>query len=218
MGANIDDIDDLLTAFARAGAQILLQEVSVDTVKRIVGEGAVWPDMTTPADRRRALAPDRSGLARAAPTRRRRSPTPNGIFPMLMQLPGIKPEWLAKELIKRLDDKLDITTAFQIDAALDHRHERHGVAPRARPASAGRPDGLPGRRAGARPGGRFECAPGRAAGGATPARPDSGRRRRRTRCPGRPTLWRRAGDLLRSVLFRDRHHRHGQTRSWRHST
>ena len=31
---------------ARTGAQILLQECSVDTVKRIVGEGAVWPEMT----------------------------------------------------------------------------------------------------------------------------------------------------------------------------
>ena len=46
MGSNIDDIDDLLTGIARAGSQILLQECSVDTVKRIVGEGAVWPEMS----------------------------------------------------------------------------------------------------------------------------------------------------------------------------
>jgi hypothetical protein len=34
------------------------------------------------------------------------------LSPLLMQIPGIKPEWLAKEGIKRLDDKLDLADAF----------------------------------------------------------------------------------------------------------
>ena len=112
MGANIDDIDDLLTAFARAGAQILLQEVSVDTVKRIVGEGAVWPDMTRQQIADELWLQIEAGST-GRPNQAQEIANAERIFPMLMQLPGIKPEWLAKELIKRLDDKLDITTAFQ---------------------------------------------------------------------------------------------------------
>jgi hypothetical protein len=112
MGANIDDIDDLLTAFARAGAQILLQEVSVDTVKRIVGEGAVWPDMSRQQIADELWLQIEAGST-GRPNQAQEIANAERIFPMLMQLPGIKPEWLAKELIKRLDDKLDITTAFQ---------------------------------------------------------------------------------------------------------
>ena len=112
MGANIDDIDDLLTSFARAGAQILLQECSVDTVKRIVGEGAVWPDMSRQQIADELWLQIEAGST-GRPNQAQEIANAERIFPMLMQLPGIKPEWLAKELIKRLDDKLDITTAFQ---------------------------------------------------------------------------------------------------------
>ena len=35
------------------------------------------------------------------------------LYPLLIQLPGINPEFLAKELIRRLDDRLDMTQAFQ---------------------------------------------------------------------------------------------------------
>jgi len=112
MGSNIDDIDDLLTGFARAGAQILLQEVSVDTVKRIVGEGAVWPDMSRQQIADELWLQIEAGST-GRPNQAQEIANAERIFPMLMQLPGIKPEWLAKELIKRLDDKLDITTAFQ---------------------------------------------------------------------------------------------------------
>jgi len=34
------------------------------------------------------------------------------IFPLLMQIPGIDPEWLGRELIKRLDDRIDLSEAF----------------------------------------------------------------------------------------------------------
>ena len=112
MGSNIDDIDDLLTGMARAGSQILLQECSVDTVKRIVGEGAVWPDLTRQQIADELWLQIEAGST-GRPNQAQEIANAERIFPLLMQIPGIKPEWLAKELIKRLDDKLDITTAFQ---------------------------------------------------------------------------------------------------------
>jgi hypothetical protein len=35
------------------------------------------------------------------------------IYPLLIQLPGIDPEFLAKDLLRRLDDRLDLTEAFK---------------------------------------------------------------------------------------------------------
>ena len=34
------------------------------------------------------------------------------VYPLLMQLPGINPEFLARELLRRLDDRLDLDEAF----------------------------------------------------------------------------------------------------------
>jgi hypothetical protein len=112
MGSSIDDIDDLLTGLSRAGSQILLQECSVDTVKRIVGEGAVWPDMSRQQIADELWLQIEAGST-GRPNQAQEIANAERIFPLLMQLPGIKPEFLAKELIKRLDDKLDITQAFQ---------------------------------------------------------------------------------------------------------
>jgi hypothetical protein len=112
MGSNIDDIDDLLTGIARTGSQILLQECSVDTVKRIVGEGAVWPDMSRQQISDEIWLQIEAGST-GRPNQAQEIANAERLFPLLLQIPGIKPEWLAKELIKRLDDKLDITNAFQ---------------------------------------------------------------------------------------------------------
>ena len=112
MGSNIDDIDDLLTGIARTGSQILLQECSVDTVKRIVGEGAVWPDMSRQQISDELWLQIEAGST-GRPNQAQEIANAERLFPLLLQIPGIKPEWLAKELIKRLDDKLDITNAFQ---------------------------------------------------------------------------------------------------------
>lgn len=112
MGSNIDDIDDMLTGIARAGSQILLQECSIDTVKRVVGEGAVWPEMSRQQIADEIWIQIEAGST-GRPNQAQEIANAERIFPMLMQIPGIKPEFLAKELIKRLDDKLDITQAFQ---------------------------------------------------------------------------------------------------------
>jgi hypothetical protein len=39
--------------------------------------------------------------------------TAQRIYPLLIQLPGIDPEFLARDLLRRMDDKLDLTLAFK---------------------------------------------------------------------------------------------------------
>src|SRR5439155_11914959 len=41
--SNVDDLDDFLSMLAESSGQILLREVSQETVLRIVGPGALWP-------------------------------------------------------------------------------------------------------------------------------------------------------------------------------
>jgi hypothetical protein len=143
MGSNIDDIDDLLSGIARTGSQILLQECSVDTVKRIVGEGAVWPDMSAQQVSDELWLQIEAGST-GRPNQAQEIANAERLFPLLLQIPGIKPEWLAKELIKRLDDKLDITNAFQ--SMLPSIIAMNGMASRlgAGPEGPGGPMDMPG--------------------------------------------------------------------------
>lgn len=34
------------------------------------------------------------------------------VFPLLLQLPGLNPEWLARQMLTRLDERLDLSDAF----------------------------------------------------------------------------------------------------------
>ncbi len=42
--SNVDDLDDLLSELAQASGEIMLRVFRSETVQRIVGQGAVWPD------------------------------------------------------------------------------------------------------------------------------------------------------------------------------
>lgn len=109
--STVDDLDEFLTELARAGGQLLLRETSIETVKSVVGPGAVWPEMS-----REQIAKEITLEIEAASTGRpnqaQEVQTAQQIFPLLMQVPGISPEWLARQLIRRLDDRLDLTEAF----------------------------------------------------------------------------------------------------------
>lgn len=103
MAANsdhVDELDSLLTKLVRAMSQLLLMELSKDTVLEIAGPGAAWPEAA--ATRREIVkdlfleieagssgrpneAAELAKMERAAPT--------------LVQLPGMNPEpWLKKYL------------------------------------------------------------------------------------------------------------------------
>jgi len=147
MGSNIDDLDDMLTGIARTGSQILLQECSLDTVRRVVGVGAVWPEISRQQIADEVWLKIEAGST-GRPNQAQEIANAERLFPLLMQIPGIKPEFLAKELIKRLDDKLDITQAFQ--SMLPSIMALNGMASRA--ASGMPPAGPPPGMAGPPPG------------------------------------------------------------------
>jgi len=111
LGANVDDLDSFMSEIARAAGQVMLYEMSVDEVKKIVGPGAAWPEMTREEIMEEVFLEIEAGST-GKPNRAAELQNIERIMPFLLQIPGIDPSWLAKELLKRLDDKLDITQAI----------------------------------------------------------------------------------------------------------
>jgi hypothetical protein len=109
LGLSLDSIDTTLTQIARAAGQILLLNVSEDIVKEVVGPGAMWPQLTK-AEVAKDLMLEIEAGSSGRPNQQMELMAFEKLAPILMQIPGISPLSLAKEAIKRLDDKIDIET------------------------------------------------------------------------------------------------------------
>lgn len=109
--ASIDDLDSLLTQIARASSQILLREMSPEQVTAIVGPGAVW----TPAngeDILNELWLEVEAGSTGKPNQAVEIANWTKMLPLMMQIPGIQPTWMARETVRRLDDKVDLVEAI----------------------------------------------------------------------------------------------------------
>ena len=110
LGSAVDDIDETLTGLARAAGQILLLNVSEETVKSIVGPGAMWPTLTKAEVSKELMLEIEAGSS-GRPNQAQELQNYERLAPILMQIPGINPVVLAKEAIKRLDDRIDVEAA-----------------------------------------------------------------------------------------------------------
>ncbi len=108
---SVDELDDFLTDVAEAAGQVLLENFDRATVMRIVGPGAVWPELSRQeiADE---LYLETEASSSGRPNRAAELANFEKIAPVLLQIPGISPEWIAKEAIKRLDDRARIEEAY----------------------------------------------------------------------------------------------------------
>lgn len=111
VGSAVDDIDETLTSLARAAGQILLLNVSEETVRSIVGPGAMWPTLTK-GEVARDLYLDIEAGSSGKPNQAQELQNFQQLAPILMQIPGIKPSFLAKQALQRMDDKVDIDEAI----------------------------------------------------------------------------------------------------------
>lgn len=110
-GSSIDDLDSFLTVLARASGQILQREMSEPIVKQLVGPGAVWPEMTL-AEISGEIHLEVQAGSSGKPNQATEIHNMERILPFLLQMPGIDPHWLAKEVLRRMDDRLDLTAAI----------------------------------------------------------------------------------------------------------
>lgn len=108
--ASVDDLDSFLSMVVGAGGQILMKEMSEEKVKEIAGVGAVWPHQTL-AEIADELYLEIEAGSSGKPNRAIEVENFKQVAPLLMQIPGIQPEWLARQAIKVLDDRIDLTEA-----------------------------------------------------------------------------------------------------------
>jgi hypothetical protein len=109
--ASVDDLDSFLTVLARSSGQVLLKEMSEEKVRAVVGPGALWPQMSL-ADIANELFLEVEAGSSGKPNQAVEVQNFKELAPLLMQIPGITPYWLAKEAVKRLDDRIDLTEAL----------------------------------------------------------------------------------------------------------
>jgi hypothetical protein len=108
--SNIDDLDDMLASMSNSAGQVMLKYYNEETVKKIAGPGAVWPmfDMQTISEE---IFLEIEAGSSGRPNKAQEISNFERIAPLLMQIPGISPEWLAKQAVTRLDDRMDISDA-----------------------------------------------------------------------------------------------------------
>ena len=106
LGSNIDDLEDFLSDVARTAGQVLLEQMDQQTVLKIAGPGAVWPQLSA-NDIAQELYLEIEGGSNGRPNRAMEIANFERLAPVLLQIPGVSPEWMLRELIKRLDDGID---------------------------------------------------------------------------------------------------------------
>ena len=109
--SNVDDLDAFLVRIARASGQIMLKELSPETVIEIAGEGAVWPQLTLDEIAKEVFLEIEAGSS-GKPNQAQELQNWERMLPFLIQIGSIQPTWLARETLRRLDDRMDLTDAI----------------------------------------------------------------------------------------------------------
>lgn len=143
LGSTIDDINDVMTELAQSASQILVLNVGQETVSKVVGPGAVWPMLNKQIVAENVFLEVDVG-ANGPPSRQEDVQVLTQLVPLLQRIPGISPEWLARQLIRRMGDDIDVSEAFAEGVpSMEALNQLMGQppAPPAGPDAAGAPEG-----------------------------------------------------------------------------
>lgn len=111
MSSSTDDLDDFLSEVVKEAGQVMLLEMSKDTIQKIVGPGAAWAEFS-PEDVINDIYLDIRAGSSGKPNKAMRISAVERLYPVLVQTPGIKPEWLAGLLVNLVDDTIDLSDAY----------------------------------------------------------------------------------------------------------
>lgn len=104
--SNVDDLDEFLTDVFSALGQLLIMELSQETVTEIVGVGAMWPQMDREAVMKQLNLKVRAGSS-GRPNKAANLANMERGMPYLLQLPGVNPYPLAHRYADLLEIDLD---------------------------------------------------------------------------------------------------------------
>lgn len=106
LSSNVDEMDEFLTDAFGALGQLMLVELSLETVQEIVGIGAVWPDLNKEQIAKQVLLKTRAGSS-GRPNKAAELANMERGMPYLIQLPGVNPYPLGQRYADLLEIDLD---------------------------------------------------------------------------------------------------------------
>lgn len=106
LSSNVDDLDEFLTDVFGALGQLLIMELSPETVTEIVGDGAVWPEMDRESVAKQIMLKVRAGSS-GRPNKAAELANMERGMPYLLQLPGVNPYPLGRRYADLLEIDLD---------------------------------------------------------------------------------------------------------------
>ena len=175
--SNVDDLDDMLTAMARAGGQIMLTCLDESTARDIAGAGAAWPQLDRKQIADELMLTVEAGSS-GRPNKTQDIANLERLMPFLLQMPGLSQDWLAREVVRRMDDRIDLSDALQSSAP-----SAMAVNAQARP-----PGGPPGASGGGMPGGAAPGGPPPLQSGGAQNNPQPQESQSQPNPPGRPPM------------------------------
>lgn len=112
--SNVDDLDNFLSQLARISGELTLKEMQPETAVRLVGVGAVLPQMQqSREDYANQIYLSVKAASSGRPNKAVDLRNWQIVGPMLQQL-GANPQFLVRETLRRLDDQLDPEQAFPL--------------------------------------------------------------------------------------------------------
>lgn len=111
LASNVDELDEFLAHLARDASKVALREYGIETVRKVVGPGAVWPEFAREQIADEIWLETEAGSS-GRPNRAQDLANFERAAPFLMQVPGITPEWLAQYMLRILDERIDVTEAY----------------------------------------------------------------------------------------------------------
>ncbi len=107
-GSDVDDLDKMLSALARGMGQLMLTELTQETVMEIAGPGAVWPDVPPTREQvNKDLILEIEAGSSGRPNRAAELANMERAMPFLTMLPGINPMPLGKKYLGLLEIDLE---------------------------------------------------------------------------------------------------------------
>lgn len=106
LSSNVDDLDEFLSDVISACGQLMLMELSKETVQEIAGVGAVWPELNREQIAKQIYLKVRAGSS-GRPNKAAELANMERGMPYLLQLPGVNPYPLAKRYADLLEINID---------------------------------------------------------------------------------------------------------------
>lgn len=115
LASNTDDLDDMLTAVARACGQVLFREMSKERAMKIAGPGGLWPELSGQDIAEEVFLEVEAGST-GRPNRAQDIANFERMAPFMIQMPGMSAKKMIEYMWRILDDRVSVADFYDPNA------------------------------------------------------------------------------------------------------